>query len=470
MTTFTAMAKTPISSAVFSTVLGLATLLAMASGLPAQAQTPPPGTSAAPALPGQALDEVVAVANKQPILASDMDEQIAQVTQNLRAQGTSLPPENVMRHQVLEHLITQKLELQAAQRKGIRISADQVNNALSSIAARHGLTLAQLPKALSAQGRDYLAFRRRIKSQLTIHQLVQQTVASNIQVTPTEISHYIQRQDNATGGNVEYQLAQILIAFPSDSTPDQVKQAKKKAANLVTKIRNGADFAATAVANSNGSHALEGGTIGWIKAANLPTLFEDVVPKLQTGAISEPIVGVGGFHIVKLMDKRSSLPENMATQYHVRHILLRPNPVRNEAQSKALAEKLYKQIKAGSLTFAQAAKQNSDDPNSAGAGGDLDWKTLQDLPPAFRQPVKNLPLNQLSQPIKTGYGWDLLEVIGKRHSNVSGEQRKHKAYQAIFHRKLTDQLNQFRRTLRSQAYIKIFDSAHAGSEDDTPNS
>src|SRR5690625_2198117 len=151
MTTFTAMVKTPISNAVFSTVLGLAALFVALISVPAyaqstQAQVPPPRTSASPSLPGQALDEVVALANNQPILASDMDEQIAQVTQNLRAQGTSLPPENVLRYQVLEHLITQKLELQAAQRKGIQISADQVNNALSSIAARHSLTLAQLPK------------------------------------------------------------------------------------------------------------------------------------------------------------------------------------------------------------------------------------------------------------------------------------------------------------------------------------
>jgi peptidyl-prolyl cis-trans isomerase SurA len=440
-------------------------------------QLPPPrtstyatrGPSASTALPGQPLDAVVAVANDQPILASDMSEQIAQVSQNLRAQGTSLPPENVLRHQVLERLITQKLELQTAQRKGVQVSADQVNNALSSIAARHDLTLAQLPKALSAQGRNYLAFRRNIKNQLTIHQLEQQTVASNIQVTPTEIDHYIQRQNNAAGGNREYKLAQILVAFPSDATPEQVKKAKEKAAGLVAKIRNGADFAATAVANSDGPHALKGGTIGWIKAANLPTLFEDVVPKLETGAISEPIAGVGGFHIVKLVDKRTAESENMATEYHVRHILLKPNPVRDQAQSKALAEKLHKQIKAGTLTFAQAAKQNSDDPNSAGAGGELDWKTLDDLPPAFRQPIESLPLNQLSRPIETKYGWDMLEVVGKRHSNVSKEERKHKAYQAIFHRKLTDQLAQFRRTLRNQAYIKIFDSAHAGSGDDTSN-
>lgn len=506
MMTSTAMAKTRI----IDIALGLAALLAATVIIPAQAQSPqepptqlpprqtpptaqprqaqppekPPETplpkavlpqagtalnavgagSASGPLPGQPLDAVIAVANDQPILESALDEQIAQVTARLRQRGTSLPPEKVLRHQVLEHLITRTLQLQAARRKGVRVSSGQINNALSSIAARQGLTLAQLPKALAAQGRDYLAFRRDIKSQLTIRQLVQQTVASNVQVTPTEVDNYLERQKNATGGDIEYKLAQILVAFPVNATPEQVKQAKKKAAALAAKIRQGADFSATAVANSDGPHALKGGTIGWIKAPNLPTLFADAVPGMKSGEISKPIAGVGGFHIVKLIDKRSQTPKNMAMQYHVRHILLKSNPVRDLEQSRALAEKLRKKIEAGTLTFTQAAKQYSDDPNSAGTGGDLDWKILKNLPPAFAQPVKNLPLNRISQPVKSNYGWHLVEVIGKRRSNVTHEERRHQAYQAIYQRKLQNQIAEFKRTLRNQAYIKIFDSANAGSD------
>ena len=434
---------------------------------PRTAGTAPAPASAAKPPPGTLLDEVVAVVNNKPILESSLDEEMQRVGSALQAQGTPIPPENVFRHQVIEHLITQNLELQAAQQQGVQVSDDQVNQALSDIAQRNGMSLAQLPQALAAQGQSYAAFRRMIRDQITIHQLEQQEVAANIDVSPAEIDDYLQTESNGQGSNSEYHIAQILLAFPSNPTPAQVKQTLAKAQGIEAQLRKGANFAATAVAQSAGPHALQGGEIGWLKAADLPTLFSDVVPGLKEGEVSDPIEGPDGYHIVKLLSKRSSASKSVKTEYDVEHILIRPNPVRDMAQSKALAEKIRGQIESGSLSFADAAKQYSDDPNSAGGGGSLGWETLDQLPPAFAKAVEKLPVNTLSQPVRTQYGWHLIEVTGKRQRNESAEEKRHDAYQAIFQRKLADQLAEFKRTLRDQAYIHILNPADAGNGSDS---
>ncbi len=450
--------------------LALLLSVAVAPAFGAVQGTPPAATSAAPPastthLPGKALDEVVAVVNNKPILESSLDEDLKRFSAALQARGTPLPPRNIFRHQVLERLITQSLELQAANQQGIQISDDDVNRALSRIAKSNNLTLAQLPQALAQQGENYAAFRRMIHDQLVIHQLEQQSVAANIDVTPSEIDHYLQSQARSQNSNMEYHIAQILIPFPSNPTPQQVQKTLAKANDVRAKLAGGANFASTAVAVSAGPHALQGGDIGWLKAAQLPSLFADAVPDMKPGSISDPIEGAGGYHIVKLLGVRKQGGKaTMTMQYHVEHILLRPNPVRNLAQCKALAERLRKEIQSGKVSFSDAAKQYSDDPNSAGNGGDLGWLTLAGLPPAFAQAVKGLPDNRVSQPVRSQYGWHLIEVLGKREANKTKEEQRHEAYQAIFQRKLNDQLAEFKRNLRDQAYIKILDPADAGSD------
>lgn len=459
-----AMATTRISKlAIWALLASAWTVTALAAAAPHAASSPPAATTPAPA-PGTLLDEVVAIVNDQPILKSALDEELASVSASLQAQGTPIPPENVFRHQVLEHLITQSLELQAADNQGIQVSDDQINQALSEIAQRNNVSLAQLPQALAAQGQNYATFRSMIRDQLIIHQLAQQVVASNIEVSPAEISQYLQNQKRGESANVEYHVAQILVAFPSNPSPEQAQATLTKAQTIETKLKGGADFAATAVAESAGPHALQGGDIGWLKGADLPTFFADVVPGMKPGEISNPIAGAGGYHIVKLVATRKPEPRNLKTEYDVEHILIRPNPVRDLDQAKALAEKLRGEIVSGKIGFAVAAKQYSDDPNSAGNGGSLGWGTLDALPKPLAQTVADLPLNTLSQPVQTQYGWHLVEVTGKRRNDVSQAERENEAYQAIFQRKLTDQLAEFTRTLRGQAYIRILYPADAGND------
>lgn len=452
----------------FTLLALLAAAAAPAVAAPTAATTPAPESATAAAtarLPGTVLDQVVAAVNDEPILESSLDEEMTRVQQSLQAQGTPLPPAAVLRHQVLEHLITQNLELQAAKNSGIQISDDEVNRALSRIAENNGLTLAQLPQTLAAQGGSYAAFRRMVHDELVVHQLEQQAVAAKVQVSPAEIDSYLKNRANNVSSNVQYHLAQILIPFPSNPTPAQVKKTLAKAQAVETKLKSGANFAATAVADSAGPHALQGGDIGWLTASQLPTLFVGVVTQMKAGDISAPIAGAGGYHIVRLIAARRQDSKALATEYHVEHILLRPNPVRSLAQCEALAKRLRSEIASGKLSFSDAAKQYSDDPNSAGNGGDMGWVGLDELPPDFAQTVKGLPIGQLSQPVQSQYGWHLIKVTGTRKRDQTQEQRRSEAYQVIFQRKLTDQLAEFRRSLRDQSYIKIFASANAASDD-----
>ncbi|MGH8127660.1 MAG: peptidylprolyl isomerase [Gammaproteobacteria bacterium] len=470
MTIFTAMARTPIRLFLALTLFAGAATAFAAVPTPA-GTTAANAASAAPSatanLPGTPLDQVVAIANDNPILQSSLDTELAQVRKQLQSQGTPAPAPAELRHQVLEHLIMQNLELQAAKTQGIQVTDDDVNRTLSTIASRNNVTLAQLPQALAAQGRNYSAFRRTIHDQLIIHQLEQQAVAANISVSPAEIDNYLKHQAGNQNAKTQYHLAQILIAFPSNPTPKQAQETLAKARQIEAKLKGGANFAATAAAQSAGPQALKGGDLGWMSGAELPTLFTDAVPKLKVGQLSAPIAGAGGYHIVKLIDEHAPKNKSVSTEYHLKHILLKPNPVRNLQQCKALAEKLRKEIDSGKITFAAAAAQYSDDPNSAGNGGDLDWQNLDSLPHSFSAVVPNLKLDTISQPVESAYGWHLIEVVGKRQTDQTKEKRRHDAYQVLFQRKLQDQMAQFKRSLRDQAYIRILDPADAGNGSDS---
>lgn len=466
MTIYKAMARTPIS---YLLALSLAAAAGMACAAPAK---PGPAATAGKAaasatanLPGKVLDQVVAVANDQPILQSSLDEELAQVRSRLQAQGTPLPPPADLRHQVLEHLITQNLELQAAKQQGIQVSDDDVNRALSTIASRNNITLAQLPQALAAEGQSYSAFRRTIHDQMVIHQLEQQSVAANISVSPAEIDNYLKSQSQNQGAGIRYHLAQILVPFPSNPTPEQAKQTLAQAQKIEAELKKGSNFAAMAAAKSAGPQALNGGDLGWMSGAELPTLFSDVVPSMKVGGLSDPIAGAGGYHIVKLVARREQTGPK-TTEYDISHIMLKPNPVRNSEQSKALAEKIRKEIISGKMSFSDAAKQYSDDPNSAGSGGNLGWHVLSDFPESFDQVIPHLKPNTVSQPVHSHYGWHLIEVTGTREKDQSKDKQRHDAYEVLFQRKLKDQMAEFKRTLRDQAYVHILNPADRGSDDE----
>ena len=402
---------------------------------------------------GVLLDRVVAVVNDQVILKSELDQRVAEITSQIEAQGTALPPENVLRKQVLNQMVMTRLELQMADNKGISVSDDIINQNLSRIAERNNLTLAQLPAKLQEQGINYADFRKDLRDQLIIRQLEQQVIGDQLQITPREVQDQIAADAANDDANNQYHLSQILITIPSDPTPAQVAAARSKADDIYQKLKKGADFAATAVEYSQGQQALKGGDLGWRKGSELPTIFADAVRQMHPGDISEPISSSSGFHIVKLDGMKVVSNKDEVTQTHARHILIRTSAIMTDAQAKAKLEELRKQI-IGGADFAKLAKQYSADPGSANNGGDLGWVDPGTMVPAFETQMDKLQVGQISEPFKTRYGWDMVQVLGRRTVDQTAKDVRNKAYEAIYARKSEEIIQQWLSQLRGAAYIE----------------
>lgn len=442
----------------FALISCLFGLLATAQSYGRSSPSPSSATSQKSAeLPGHLLDKVIAVVNDQPILLSALSQQVKQISAGLQAEGTPLPERKVLEKQVLSRLIIRTIELQLANRQGIEITKSQLNRVLADIAKRNHLTLAELPAALRSEGESFSAFRRTIHHQLIVRQLEQQDVAANITVTPAELNEYLQREKREKAGDIDYKLAQILIPFPPNAGPKEVATTLSRAKNVEKQLKDGANFASLAAAKSSGPNALKGGVIGWRKGADLPTMFANAVPQMSLNGVSSPIEGPGGYHIIKLLAVRHPNLQETGTQYHIERILIAPNPIRNNKQCQALAAKLRKDLESGKTSFSKLAKQYSDDPNTAGNGGDLGWVPSNTLPPPIAKSIASIPQGKPSAPIRTSRGWNLIEVLGKRKHSEGDAGLRNAAYQAIFKRKLSEQLAEFKRTIRQQAYVHIID-------------
>ncbi|MGD8574675.1 MAG: peptidylprolyl isomerase, partial [Gammaproteobacteria bacterium] len=322
---------------------------------------------------GQLLDRIVAVVNDDVILESELEQQTDAIARQLEQKGTSMPPESVLRRQVLDRMISNRLQLQMADKAGIQISDDQLNQVLTNIARRNGVTFSELPDSLAKQGVDYKFFRQEIRKQIIMHRLQQEAVQRRVAVTPREIDQYLANRAATGEDSTQYHISHILVALPDQASADEVQKAQAKARAIYDKLANGADFARTAIAESDGQQALQGGDLGWRRSAELPTIFAEQVRHMKVGEVSDPIRSASGFHIIKLDDKKSN-DQVVVTQYHARHILVHPNELVSPAQARRKIEDIYRKLQAGG-DFAQLARDYSDDPGSAAQAGDLGWAT-----------------------------------------------------------------------------------------------
>lgn len=404
---------------------------------------------------GQLLDRIAAVVNDGVVLESQLEDRMKEVTAQLQAQGLTPPAQSVLRKQVLNSLILEQVQLQQAQNDGITISDDTLNAALQQVAKRNGIAFADLPTALAQEGVNYATYRDQMRDQLTIGLLRERDVLQRIVVTPREIDQFLSRQASQPSAQREYDVSHILIAVPSDATPTQLAGAQRLANKVERLAKAGKSFASLAVAYSNAPDALKGGDLGWRKGTELPTFMTSVIPSLQAGEVSPVLRTPSGFHIFKLNKIRHEGKKDIIEQIHVRHILLIPNALQDNATVRQRLEKLRQSILAGKIKFSVAAASTSQDPGSASQGGDLGWESPDAYTPRFSAAIAKLKVGEISQPFQTHYGWHIAQLLGRRHYDETKEMKRLHAMEAIRASKADEETELWLQRLRDQAYIKI---------------
>ncbi len=402
----------------------------------------------------QPLDRIVAVVNDGVIMQSELDARVDDIAAQFRADNRPMPPLNVMQEQVLDRMILERVQLQMAERAGIRVDDAALNQALEGIARQNNMTLPQFSETLRGDGYDWSQFREQIRNEMVISRLQQRSVASRIRVTDREVERFLQSETGKRMFQADFHLGHILVKVPGGASPDQVRSAKQKADDLVNRLRGGADFAETAVAESDGPQALEGGDLGWREAAQWPSLFADAAIDMQKGAISEPLRSGAGFHLLKLIDRRGGAAK-VVTQYQVRHVLIRADTLTTEAEARQEINRLHDQVASGELSFAEAAERASDDPGSAREGGELGWVTPGEMVPEFEQMMTEPPVGQLSPVFQTQFGWHFLEVEDTRDTDMSDRYRDLQARQALQKRRFDEELQTWLQEQRAEAYVDI---------------
>ena len=403
---------------------------------------------------GVMLDRVAAVVNDGVVLRSELEEQIALVTERLSTQGLEMPPEGLLRQQVLERLILQEIQIQRANRAGIRVNDENLNQALAEVAERNQISLSQLPSALAAQGIDYGAYRETVRREMMIQILQQRDVIQRINVSPRELDQFLERQKSRPSELNEYNLSHILIAVPQEASPQQIEEATRRAADVVTRARAGEDFARLAVTYSNSQTALEGGSLGWRRGPEIPTVLADLVVGLKPGETSAPLRTPSGYHIVRLNEVRGADQQVVIQQTLARHILLKPTEIQDDATVEQRLRDVRERILKGE-DFAVLAKSLSEDPGSAAEGGDLGWSAPGTFVPEFDAMLASLRDNEISEPFRTQFGWHIVQLLGKREYDSTDELRRQRAFLQLRGSKADEETELWLRRLRDEAYVDV---------------
>jgi len=398
------------------------------------------------------LNRVVAIVDNDVVMQSQLDSRLREVQQTITQRGAALPPEHVLSQQVLERLIIENIQLQIGERSGIRITDEELNQAIGTIAQRNGMSIEQFRAALAADGLSYTDARDQVRREMIISRVRQRRVAERIQVTDQEVQNFLASDMGKMQLSEEFRLANILIPVPEGASPQDIQAADRQARDLYQQLQQGADFAQLAIARSASETALEGGEMGWRKAGQLPPPFDSMLSALPVGQVTEPMRTPGGFIMLKLLEKRGG-DSQVRDEVNVRHILIKPSEIRSEAETKRLVERLYQRILAGE-DFAELAKNFSEDPGSALNGGTLSWIDPNVLVPEFREVMNNTPAGELSKPFKSPYGWHVLEVMGRRATDSSAQYREQQAMTVLRNRKYDEELQAWLRQIRDEAYVE----------------
>ena len=403
---------------------------------------------------GELLDRVAAIVNENVISQSELDDQVSVISQRLAEQRTATPPADVLRKQVLDRLIVQEVQMQRAGRLGLKVSDEQLNAALNEIATRNNITLADLPRALASQGIDYGSYRENMRKEIALTSLRQRDVIGKINVTPRELEQFIERQKKLPSATTEYNVSHILIAVVQDAAQSQVDELAKRAQDIYERASGTEDFGRLAVAYSNSQTALEGGSLGWRKGPELPTFFAEEIVKLKPGGISKPIRTPSGFHLIKLNETRSTDANRIIDQTHARHIRIKPNELQDDATVRQKLAAIRERILKGE-EFAAFASSMSEDSGSAVNGGDLSWTGPGTFVPEFESTMNGLAIDEISAPIRSPFGWHIIQVLGRRSFDTTEEQIRQRAFNQLRESKADEETELWLRRLRDEAFVDI---------------
>jgi peptidyl-prolyl cis-trans isomerase SurA len=402
---------------------------------------------------GVLLDRIAAVVNDGVVLTSELDEQTEEVIARLRQQNTELPPRNVLRQQILERLVVEEIQMQRAERLGIQVSDEMLNGALDDVAQRNNISFADLPRELERQGVDYRVYRDEIRKQLTLQLLRQRDVIGRINISPRELDQAMARQESAPDLNSEYNVSHILVSVPVTASPEQLQARETRAKEVFDKAKGGQDFAQLAVSYSDSTTNIEGGSLGWRKGSQLPSIVGDLIAKMKPGDVSDPIRTPSGFHLFRLNEVRGGTQQTVVSQVHARHILLRTNELEDDQTVEQKLATIRKRILEGGEDFGAIAAVTSQDPGSGAQGGDLGWAGPGTFVPEFEQQLDQLKENDISQPFKTQFGWHIIQLLGRRVHDATQDKIRQQVFAQLRESKAEEETELWLRRLRDEAFV-----------------
>ncbi|MDT4290796.1 peptidylprolyl isomerase [Methylomonas sp. MO1] len=405
--------------------------------------------------PGQAqvLDRIVAVVEEDVILERELNNEVGAIVSKLRSNNVTMPPEYVLRKQVLERMVVDKLQRQLAAKSGVQVSDEMLSASVADIASRNGLSVESFRNELAKQGMEYKAFEDNLRNEIIINQLRGREIGSRVKVTDAEVLHYMETQSKAGQSNSQYHLGHILIAVSEAASATAIQKAKDKADQVIADLRGGKDFKQVAVSVSDDDNALKGGDLGWRSIGQIPSLFTEVVTTMNQGDVSEPIRSPSGFHIIKMLETEGA-GQHIVTKTKVRHILIKTNELVDDAEAQKRLVALRERINDGD-DFANLARAHSDDKGSAINGGSLDWVGPGALVPPFEEAMNKLAINEISQPVQTQFGWHMIQVLGRENQDNSEQFKKDKIREEIRKRKIEEETELWLRRLRDEAFVEI---------------
>ena len=401
------------------------------------------------------LDRIVAVVEEDVVLDSELNREVTDIVAKLSETDVMLPPDFILRKQVLERIIIDKLQRQLAERSGIRVTDEMLNGSIADIASQNGMNQEEFRQELARQELNYQNFVESVRNEIIINQLRSREVGGRIKVTDREVEHFLETSGGVNSKKIKYHLGHILIAIPEAASATTIQKAKSKADGIILKLREGKDFKQTAIRVSDGGQALQGGDLGWRTLEQMPTLFVDTVKDMGSGQISEPIRSPSGFHIVKVYAIEGQIPgKHVVTQSKARHILIKTNELIDDAEAKRRLLSLKQRISDGD-DFGTLARSNSDDKGSALKGGDLGWVSPGALVPPFEAAMNDLAIGKISEPVQTQFGWHLIQVLDRKNKDESEQHKKDLAREEIRKRKIEEETELWLRRLRDEEYVDI---------------